>query len=196
MMPSAPAFAAQLIPDAPGPLLPHYPADFVIPDRQPYAYTVDMGVVRSAMAAGNARQRRIYNIMPHALALSFHMRIEELAIWQSWVNANAYSWFRCPVSTMYAGAPPTPGNIRNEILRFTGDLQITSDGWNWVGVAVTAELSPDAFAFFPPVAAGGWIVGGTPAAPNSALWFIGGTPAAPSPAWAIGGTPAFPSSVV
>lgn len=175
--------------------VPRYPRDFVIPDRQPYAYGVDMGVVRSQMAAGNARQRRLYNIMPHAFGLSFHMRIEELFLWQAWVNAHAYSWFTLPVSTMYAGTPPTPSNIRYEVLRFTSDLAVTMEGWNWVSVAVSAELAPDAFANLPPIGVGPWIIGGTPGDPNSAQWVIGGTPAAPSPEFAIGGTPAVPSSL-
>ena len=187
------------IPNAPSPLaasVPLYPVDFVIANRQPYSMAVDMGVIRSEMAAGNARQRRAYAIMPHKLALSFTMRIEELFLWQTWVNQYAYSYFLCPVSTMYAGGPPVPGNIRREVLRFISDLEISSEGWNLVTVTVAAELSADAFANSPPIGAGGWIIGGTPAEPNTETWMIGGTPAAPSPDWAIGGTPAFPSSLV
>lgn len=176
--------------------VPQYPADFVVPDRQPYAYQVDMGVVRSEMAAGNARQRRAYRIMPHYLALSFHMRIEELYLWQNWINQFGYDYFLCPVSVMYAGGPPAPANMRREVLRFTSDLQITMDGWNFVGVTVAAELSNDAQTANPPIGLGGWIVGGTPADPNSLQWYVGGTPAAPSPAWATGGTPGAPSSLV
>ena len=187
--------------DAPSPMttlagdVPTYPANFVIADRQPYGYVVDMGIVRSEMAAGNARQRRVFRNMPHALALVFHMRIEELFLWQSWVNAFAYSYFTCPVSTMYAGGPPVADNIRPEVLRFTSDLQIAMDGWDYVAVTVSAELAADAFALAPPVGIGGWIDGGTPAAP-SPDWIIGGTPGAPSPDWIIGGSAAFPASYV
>lgn len=172
---------------------PAYPATFVIPDRQPYSYSVDMGIIRSEMAAGNARQRRAFTNMPHALSLSFHMRIEELWYWQNWVNTYAYSWFLCPVSTMYAGGPPAPSNLRYEVLRFTSDLQVAMDGWDWVAVTVAAELSANAESH---IDFGDWIIGGTPAAPNSDLWHIGGTPADPSPEWALAGTPARPSSLV
>jgi hypothetical protein len=174
--------------------VPEYPLQFPIPDRQPYAYQVDMGVVRSEMAAGNSRQRRAFTIMPHALGLSFHLRIEELYFWQSWVNAYAYSWFLCPVSTMYAGGPPEPENLRLEVLRFTGNLDVQMEGWDWVAVSVPAELSSDAQAMQPPGGLGGWIVGGTPAAP-SPDWVLAGTPAAPSPDWVLSGTPEFPAAV-
>jgi hypothetical protein len=171
---------------------PVYPASFPIADRQPYAYAVDMGVVRSDFAAGNARQRRAYRVMPHALSLTFHLRFEELFLWQNWVNEFAYSWFHCPVSTMYAGGPLIPTNLAYELLRFTGDLAVQSDGWNLVAVTVPAELSPDAFAEVPPFGSGVWIIAGAPADPATG-WIIGGTPGAPSPNWLIGGSPALPA---
>jgi hypothetical protein len=152
-----------------------------------------MGVLRSEFAAGNARQRRQYDVMPHALALSFQMRVDELFQWQQWINANAYGFFHCPVSTGYAGEPPTPATIRYEILRFTGDLDISGVGWDLFAVAVTAELSNDAQTTAPPVGTGGWILGGQAGAP-SPDWTIAGTPAAPSPDWALAGTPQFPST--
>jgi hypothetical protein len=175
--------------------VPKYPLDFPIPDRAPYSYQVDMGVVRSAMAAGNTRQRRLYKIMPHFLALSFHMRVEDLTLWQGWANQFAYQYFTCPVSTMYAGQPPDASNMRYEVLRFTSDLQIAMDGWNWVSVTVAAELSGDAYATFKPIGLGGWIVGGYPAAPSPA-WMTAGTPAAPAADWTLAGTPNAPAALV
>jgi hypothetical protein len=191
--PLAPSLAPALVPPTFDDDYSVYPADFPIPDRSPYTYGVDMGVVRSQFAAGNARQRRVYTIMPHMLALSFHMRMEDLFVWQSWVNAFAYTWIHCPVATMYAGEPPG-AEIRYETLRFAGDLAITCDGWDLYAVTVPAELSNDAHTTAPPVALGGWLVGGRPAAPSSD-WWIGGTPAAPAPLWVEAGTPGAPSSL-
>lgn len=172
--------------------LPVYPRMFPVPDRTPYGYAVDMGVIRSEFAAGNSRQRRAFRVMPHALALTFHMRFEELTSWQNWVNVYAYGWFHCPVSTMYAGAPPNGANLRHELLRFTGNLAIQSEGWDWIGVSVSAELSPDAFAQNPGWGLGGWIIGGTPKAP-ALDWIIGGTPAAPSLDTITAGSPGIPA---
>jgi hypothetical protein len=171
-----------------------YPVDFAVPDRAPYSYKVDMGLLRSEFAAGNARQRRIYDIMPHMLALSFHMRVEELFLWQQWINTYAYTFFHCPVSTMYAGEPPDPANLRYETLRFASDLDIASDGWDWLAVGVAAELSNDAHAAAPPIGLAGWIVGGQPGAPSTPDRVLAGTPAAPSPDWILAGTPEFPSA--
>jgi hypothetical protein len=175
--------------------LPRYPGNFPVPDREPYSYAVDMGVVRSEMAAGNSRQRRAYKVMPHYLSLSFHMRIEELYLWQNWIDAFGYEWFVCPVSTMYAGGPPVPANLRDEVLRFTSDLAIGMEGWDWVSVTVAAELSGDAQASNIGYGTHGWVIGGTPADP-SVDWIIGGTPAAPSPDWVIAGTATFPASLL
>lgn len=176
---------------------PSYPSVHPIPDRAPYAYGVDMGVVRSDFAAGNSRQRRGYVTMPHLLQLTFHLRVEELYLWQRWINAYGYSWFNLPISTMYAGGPPVASNIRYEVVRFVSDLAIAMDGWNWVSVAVSAEMSIDAWAADQDNGAGigGWVIGGRPGSP-SADWYIGGSPPLPSPQWVKAGTPAFPSSFV
>ena len=82
------------MPDA---FAPTYPGDFPLPDRAPYSIAVDMGVVRSDMAAGNSRQRRMFTNMPQMFGLSFKLHTAELADWQNWVNDNAYRWFySCP----------------------------------------------------------------------------------------------------
>jgi len=181
--------------------VPAYPADYPIADRSPYSYQVDMGVIRSEMAAGNFRQRRVFKNMPHAIALVFHMSIETLHSWQAWVNENAYAYFTCPISTMYAGGPPTPGNIRAEVLRFTSDLAIAMDGFDYVAVTVGAELAPDAYvssayALNAPVAGGNWVIDGTPPAPSDPDDIIAGTPAAPASPTVSGGTPGAPASHV
>lgn len=187
------SFMPDLAP-APADGFPVYPGDFPFAARLPYSYAVDMGVIRSEMAAGNARQRRIFRTMPHALALAFELRVTELYLWQGWVNAFAFDWFYCPVSTMYAAGPPEAQTVRYELVRFTGDLGVTMNGHNLVSVAVAAELSPQAFADAPPAGVGPWVVAGTPGA-SSTDWMIGGSPAAPSPATCIAGSPAFPASL-
>lgn len=191
------ALAPHAIPLPPfGEDLPAYPAALPVANRVPYAYSVDMGVVRSEFAAGNARQRRAYRVMPHALALSFQVRITELNLWQNWVDRFAYSWFLCPVSTMFSSGPPTPGGtIRYEVLRFTSDLQIQSDGWNLFTITVAAEMSADAIAADPGFGSGDWIVAGVPADP-ALDWIIAGTPSAPSIDTITAGTPALPASLL
>jgi hypothetical protein len=185
--------APRLVPPTFTDNLPVYPSAFVIADRSPYSYKVDMGLLRSEFAAGNARQRRAYDVMPHMLALSFHMRVEQLFAWQEWINANGFGWFHCPVSTAYAGEPPDPATIRYEILRFASDLDIAADGWDWFAIGVAAELSNDAQTTAPPIGAGGWIVGGAPSTPSPDT-FTAGTPAAPAPDWVLAGTPQVPST--
>lgn len=184
---------AGLPPLPPADGFPVYPATFPVAERVPYAVTVDMGVIRSDFAAGNARQRRAYRTMPHALALTFRLRTTELLTWQNWVNAYAFEWFYCPVATMYAGEPPAPGTLSYELLRFTGNLDAQALGWNLHALSVFAELSPAAEAANAGWGAGGWIVGGTPPAP-SPVWIIAGGPFEPAAALIVAGSPPIPAS--
>ena len=75
------------------PILNSFPAAQVMP----YTATADMGVLRTSMEGGNARQRRRYYTMPHTFALEFIMDVPTLGNWQAWINANAYDFFEMPL---------------------------------------------------------------------------------------------------
>lgn len=134
---------------------PIYPGTFPLPDRAPYSIAVDMGIVRSAMAAGNVRQRRLYGNMPQTFSLAFQLHTDELADWQSWVNDNAYDWILLPLASLYAplGEPLADGSaaglVSLHLARFTSDLAISLEVPDWFAVSVTAELSPAMFAEAP-----------------------------------------------
>jgi hypothetical protein len=133
------------------PLLPTYLDGFPLPDRAPYSIAVDMGLIRSAMAAGNVRQRRQYANMPQLFSLTFHLHTAELWVWQTWVNETAYNWFYLPLASMYAAAGPgfPGGMISYHIARFTSDLAVTLEGHDWYSVTVAAEISPQMYATAP-----------------------------------------------
>jgi hypothetical protein len=131
--------------------LPFYLDNFPLPDQAPYSIAVDMGIVRSPMAAGNVRQRRLYDNMPQLFSLQFHMHTAELWVWQTWVNETAYNWFYLPLASMYAGdGQGLPGGMLSyHIARFTSDLAVTLEGYDWYSVTVAAEISPQMFATAP-----------------------------------------------
>jgi hypothetical protein len=143
-----------------------YPRKFPLPDRQPYSLAVDAGLLRSQFNAGNTRQRRQYFRLPTIMALQFTLRAEELAEWQEWCNANAWTWFQIDLqSALGKGEILAPHEVR-----FITSLDISSVGWNLVSVTVGAEMSPamlaDAFTpVEPPIAGPYWIVAGTPGNP-------------------------------
>src|SRR6188768_3475944 len=124
-----------------------YPPSFPLPDRTPYSLGVDMGLIRSEMAAGNARQRRIFRHMPTALALTFHMNTATLFQWQQWVNFYAYDWFNLPLMDMYSGY--SGALITAQAARFTSDLRLVMDGHDWWAVSVSAELNFGLSALLP-----------------------------------------------
>jgi len=171
-----------------------YPDEFRCAQIMPYRISVDMGLLRTPMESGAARQRRLYRTMPTQLQLEFVMTIPELGDWQEWVNVNAYDFFTMKkIESMYAGKL---GEISSpHSLRFIGDLEMDNPVYGWVRVKVPAELNPVQPTGGPTTPTNNWIVAGTPDEP-SPDWMIGGTPAAPSPDWAIAGSPAYPAAIV
>lgn len=158
-----------------------YPADFRCAQITPYAIAVDMGLLRTQMDGGGARQRRLYKTMPTVYSLEFIMTVQELGAWQIWVNDNAYDYFI--IDNLESFRSGLKGQVSSpHSIRFISNLAIDNPVFGWVRVKVQAEgaiAAPEA----------GWIVGGTPAAP-SPLWIIAGTVVAPSPGMIYAGTPA------
>jgi hypothetical protein len=119
-----------------------YPTTFPAPRCAPHAWKIDMGVLRTPMEGGNTRQRRLYDVMPHAYTLEFTLRLTELFAWQAWVNANAYDYFDLPLVSWLssqAGVRAMPTEAR-----FTSDLEVEFSPPDNVVVRVGAELSPAA----------------------------------------------------
>ena len=175
---------------------PSYPSGFRTPLITPYSWDVGMGVLRTPMDSGHARQRRVHRRMPHTFAFEFRMTVQELASWQAWVNYFAYDWFdlRCVVS-MYAGQLGKVASVHR--VRFISDLSMTMLGHDVVSVKVNAELSPTQSAINGPVTPSyNWIVANDPAAPATPNWYVAGTPATPAPNWVIPGSPSNPTAVV
>jgi hypothetical protein len=171
-----------------------YPRLFRLPNFTPYGLSVDMGILRNAMDAGNTRQRRKYKNMPTAIKLEFAMTWKQLRAWQNWTNEYAYTWFEMEAISMYSrdgGKDCYP-----HILRFISDLTIQAMNVpGYCKIDVLAELSPEMFANKVLPLSYDWIVGKTPPDP-SPDWHIAGEPGNPSrPSWNIGGTPSAPNSM-
>jgi len=171
-----------------------YPAQFQAAQVMPYQVAVDMGVLRTPMDSGYARQRRLYRTMPHNFALEFVMPALELGSWQSWVNQFAYDYFEMPLlESMWSGAAGAVASVHS--IRFISDLSIENVVYGTVRVKVAAELDPNQAALSGPVVPTfQWIAGGTAADPASPdLVEPGAPPAADS---VIAGTPRSPAAIV
>jgi hypothetical protein len=119
-----------------------YPSSFPAPRCAPHSWTVDMGVLRTQMDGGNARQRRLYDVMPSSWQLEFAVELAQLFEWQAWVNANAYDYFDLPLVSWLSSQAGQRAMLTEA--RFTSDLQIEFAGPDNVVVRVAAELSPAA----------------------------------------------------
>lgn len=172
--------------------IPKYPATFPYPLLADYAYTIGSGVIRTPMESGAPRQRRRWRNMPHAFNLSFAVKVADLDLWQSWINANGYDWFEIDLVTNQTGV--TNLCASPHYVRFTSDLSVAALTPKVLKISVNAELSQVQAG--PPVPDYGvWIIGGTPAAP-SLDFMVGGTPAAPSPNITNPGVPSAPAVIV
>lgn len=142
----------------------NYPTGFQCPQIKPYSLGVDMGVLRTPMQGGNARQRRMYRHMPTVFRLEFIIQALDLGEWQSWVNRFAYDYFVINIESMWSGSS---GVIAApHLVRFISDLEMENVTYGWIRVRVQAELSPNQWSIAGPLLPTyQWIVGGTPGAP-------------------------------
>jgi hypothetical protein len=115
-----------------------YPYDLPLPDREPYGMSLDAGLVRTEFNTGAFRQRRQYRRLPTVLALQFTLRATELHYWQEWANSHGWAWFQIDLESGFGGG----AILAPHEVRFIGDLDIASAGWNLVTITVAAELSP------------------------------------------------------
>lgn len=132
-----------------------YPVNFPAPRIAPYAWEVDMGVLRTPMDGGLARQRRLYDVMPHAYALQFALPITLLFDWQSWVNQYAYDYFELPLISWLSSQAATKTSVH--IARFTSNLKIEFNPNDAVLVSVSAELSPAQVSNYAPTLLEDWM---------------------------------------
>jgi len=69
-----------------------YPHLFPCPSRiEGHSQGMSAGLVRTAMQAGNARQRRSHRVLSTSVGLVFMVNQPDYAAWLSWVNDNAWS---------------------------------------------------------------------------------------------------------
>jgi hypothetical protein len=172
-----------------------YPETFRCAQWTPYQIAVDMGLLRTEMDGGGARQRRLYRTMPHKFQLEFVMTAVELGAWQRWVNSYAYDFFTMArLESWHSG---TVGEISSpHSVRFIGDLQIENPIYGWVRVKVPAELDPRQAALYGPFTPpNNWLIGGTPATP-SADTIGAGTPSTYPLPLISAGTPARPAAII
>jgi hypothetical protein len=165
-----------------------YPLSFPCASRiEGHSAAISSGIVRTPFEAGNSRQRRMFRNLPHQVSLVFMVEQALWATWLSWVNANAFdNFFTLKLPGLVAAAKGA--HTADVPVRFASDLAaelVAARGlWVWKA-SVTAEYLPTSSDIL--ALAGGWVIGGTPAAP-SATWVIGGSPGSPSPDYINPGT--------
>lgn len=171
----------------------NWPAGFPEPVITPHDLSINMGISRVKMQAGNYKQRRYFKHMPTVWNIRWQANSNQMLLMVKWIHSNGFDWFNIPLVSMWSsenGELKTPTAVR-----LTSNVEIVAVEHNYFDITATVELSPDVFAgaVLPSYI---WIVGQEPQNPATPDWYIGETPAAPSTDVVIAGTPAAPNAYV
>lgn len=166
-----------------------YPADFACPLIADYKVEVELDGERTEFEHGNVRQRRQWSKTHAELTLGFAVSWDQLFNWQTWVNRNAYEWFKIGLYSYH----PTTGKMLPTEIRFISDLKVTTLTAAWAKVTVDAEFNPDFVAFIPAELTNTWIIAGSPTAPSNGRWVLANGVITPLKEYIIAGTPDSPA---
>lgn len=178
-----------------------WPRTFPCPLIDGFSAEAFSAVLRTPFQAGNTRQRRIHDQLPHAIRLSWVFKQDDYGAVLNWMNVKAWNWFRINLPGPLAGVHKSP--TWPHIVRFISDIDAklihAADGFYWQ-VGVVAEWMPSTSDFGPgsPVFRSfDWVIAGTPRAASAPDWIISGTPSARStPNVYVAGTPDSPAAIV
>lgn len=165
-----------------------YPKSLPQPLLTPYGVDVDSGLLRTPMDGGLARQRRLYEVMPHSFTLEFLVPRKQLFSWQDWINRYGYDYIEMDLLSWLSNNQ----TCSTHFVRFTTNISYETVEDGYVRARMGAELSPAQVSNYNPPPQDLWIIGGTPPLPSAGV-VIAGTPADPSDDFVQAGTPALPS---
>jgi len=112
------------------------------PSIETFGYTADMGILRTQVARGRHRQRRLYLDQPRTYQLSWNLSTEALNKWERFAQDYGYSWHRIPAIT---GQVPGWFPVEHPV-RFTSNYEVNlirEDLWEVTVQAEQWELDPD-----------------------------------------------------
>lgn len=109
-----------------------YPSFFPCPTWG-YAENETAFLGRTGFESGWARQRKRWQDGYTALNLTFRMDTATFAKWQTFANANCYSWITIPLDRF-------GGTQSEQVIRFTSDISYVYAAFDIISVTVSAEI--------------------------------------------------------
>lgn len=164
----------------------HWPSVLPTPTIEGYALNVDMGLTRTEMEKGIAKQRRRYRTMPTKATVQFAVSQAQFTTFQNWVHSFGFEWFEMNLTSFL-------GKCVTHEVRFITDLGITPINDNAFTIAAMLEIR---LGTAPAVLSDDWIISGNVTSASSPDWWIAKTPPSPSTDTVIGGSPKSPSAYV
>jgi len=112
------------------------------PSIDAFNYEADMGVLRTTVATGKARQRRLYTDQPRRYDLSWVLTTGQLNVWEGFAQKYGYNWHFLPMVT---GQLPMWFPVDHPI-RYIGNYQVDllqKDLWEVNVQAEQYDLDPE-----------------------------------------------------
>ncbi len=117
-----------------------WPPNLPEPDRDSYAYLVQMGMVRTAFQGGFKRQRRTQYGQPTTLTLTFRMDNEQVGTFQAFMETNANRDFKMELVLPSAWLQNIKRDCMQARVRFIGDPSVAQIAPNLYRVSVPAFI--------------------------------------------------------
>lgn len=105
------------------------------PSIEAFGYTSDMGILRTQVARGRHRQRRLYKDQPRTYQLAWNLNTAQLNTWEKFAQDYGYSWHFIPMVT---GQTPDWFPVEHP-LRFTSNYEVNLIAENLWEITVQAE---------------------------------------------------------
>jgi len=174
-----------------------YPSGWPLPTIDGYSIEVDMGVVRTPMGSGLARQRRMYRNMPETYSWTFALEAKNFFAWQEWAKKKAFTWFQIDIFTPESSRKGTDSACTPHIARFISEIKVEPLGGDrYLRISVQAELAPRDVYTPPAVLTSDWIDAKNPADPSTPDWYWPNRIFMVASDEVVAGSPIFPAAFV
>jgi len=112
------------------------------PSISAFSYSVNAGIIRTSVATGYARQRRLFSDRPTTYDLTWTLTTDQLHAWEAFANKHGYGWHFLPMVT---GQCPVWHPSEHPI-RYISDWQVdllTENVWEVVVQAEQYKIDMD-----------------------------------------------------
>ena len=117
-----------------------FPSFLPNPQYNSHTFEVRTGVARTAMQAGNYKQRRVWHHLPVQWSLTWAVSTREMNSIVRWLNDYGYDWFDINVVSPLT---PVDSPLRLMSVRVISNLDVSNAGFNYWEISAIVEGAPE-----------------------------------------------------